>query len=69
MSAPEEMTKTPAGVHSTTLDMSDLGDFKKGSSQPLIRAIKEELLKLSQSSQGKTKITELSSEQSSTANC
>ena len=42
-------------MHSTMLNMAD----KKNSSQPLIRAIKEELLKLSQKTPGRTKIQEL----------
>ena len=37
------------------LNMAD----KKNSSQPLIRAIKEELLKLSQKTPGRTKVQEL----------
>ncbi|XP_057317268.1 uncharacterized protein LOC130662415 isoform X2 [Hydractinia symbiolongicarpus] len=46
-------------AHTTTLDMDDFGESKKSNSQPLIRAIKEELLKLSQNAQGKTKIQAL----------
>lgn len=42
-------------THSTMLNMTD----KKSSSQPLIRAIKDELLKLSQKTPGRTKVQEL----------
>ena len=42
-------------THSTMLNMTD----KKNSSQPLIRAIKEELLKLSQKTPGRTKVQEV----------
>ena len=52
---------TPAH-NNTTIDLNDYGSLKKdSSSQPLIRAIKGELLKLSQSTRGKTKIQELDS--------
>ena len=46
--------------HTTILDMNDVGGDprKKGSSQPIIRAIKEELLKLSHNGR-KTKIQEM----------
>ena len=42
-------------THSTMLNMTD----KKSSSQPLIRAIIDELLKLSQKTPGRTKVQEL----------
>ena len=46
-------------AHSTILDMNDFGDTKsKAGSQPLIRAIKEELQRLSNSAQGRTKVQE-----------
>ena len=52
---------TPAH-NNTTIDLNDYGSLKKdSSSQPLIRAIKGELLKLSQSTRGKTRIQELDS--------
>ncbi|XP_065646821.1 uncharacterized protein LOC100199397 isoform X6 [Hydra vulgaris] len=45
--------------HSTVLDMNDYGDIKrKPGSQPLIRAIKDELQRLSNSAQGRTKVQE-----------
>ena len=44
----------------TTIDMKDTGyPSKQDTPQPLIRAIKDELLRLSQNAQGKTRIQEL----------
>jgi len=49
-----------ATPHKTTIDLSDVGPLQKdASSQPLIQAIKQELLKLSHSTKGKTRVQEL----------